>query len=72
MSSLSGGGFLNRNNEVLDYIDCLSNDGLPFDVSTLTLNDSETETQNTEIDHSPSFEAGKELHNKIIENCEGT
>lgn len=72
MSSLSGGGFLNRNNEVLDYIDCLSNDGLPFDVSTLTLNDSETETQNTEIDHSPSLEAGKELHNKIIENCEGT
>ena len=72
MSSLSGGGFLNRNNEVLDYIDCLSNDGLPFDVSTLTLNDSETETQNTEIDHSPSLEAGKALHNKIIENCEGT
>ena len=72
MSSLSGGGFLNRNNEVLDYIDCLSNDGLPFDVSTLTLNDSETETQNTEIDHSPSFEAGQELDNKIIENNEGT
>ena len=72
MSSLSGGGFLNRNNEVLDYIDCLSNDGLPFDVSTLTLNDSETETQNTEIDHSPSFDAGKALHNKIIENSEGT
>ena len=72
MSSLSGGGFLNRNNEVLDYIDCLSNDGLPFDVSTLTLNDSETETQNTEVDHSPSFDAGKGLHNKIIENIEGT
>ena len=72
MSSLSGGGFLNRNNEVLDYIDSLSNDGLPFDVSTLTLNDSETETQNTEIDHSPSLEAGKVLHNKIIENIEGT
>ena len=72
MSSLSGGGFLNRNNEVLDYIDCLSNDGLPFDVSTLTLNDSETETQNTEIDHSPSFEAEKELHHNIIENSEGT
>ena len=72
MSSLSGGGFLNRNNEVLDYIDCLSNDGLPFDVSTLTLNDSETETQNTEVDHSPSFDAGKVLHDKIIENIEGT
>ena len=72
MSSLSGGGFLNRNNEVLDYIDCLSNDGLPFDVSTLTLNDSETETQNTEVDHSPSFDAGKVLHNKTIENIEGT
>ena len=72
MSSLSGGGFLNRNNEVLDYIDSLSNDGLPFDVSTLTLNDSETETQNTEVDHSPSFDAGKVPHNKIIENIEGT
>ena len=72
MSSLSGGGFLNRNNEVLDYIDCLSNDGLPFGASTLTLNDSETETQNTEIDRSPSFDAGKDLHNKIIENIEGT
>ena len=72
MSSLSGGGFLNRNNEVLDYIDCLSNDGLPFEVSTLTLNDSETETQNTEVDHSPSFDAGKVFHNKIIENIEGT
>ena len=72
MSSLSGGGFLNRNNEVLDYIDCLSNDGLPFDTSTLTLNDSETETQNTEIDHSPSFDAEKVPHNKIIENIEGT
>ena len=69
---MSGGGFLNRNNEVLDYIDCLSNDGLPFEVSTLTLNDSETETQNTEIDHSPSFDEGKAHHNKIIENGEGT
>ena len=63
---------MNRNNEVLDYIDCLSNDGLPFEVSTLTLNDSETETQNTEIDHSPSFDAGNVVDNRIIEKIEGT
>ena len=71
MPSLSGGGFLNRNNEVLDYIDCLSNDGLPFEVSTLTLKDSETDTQNTELGMSTSFDSGNVLHNKSMERCEG-
>ena len=52
--------YLNRSDDVLDYIDCISNEEVPFGIDSGSLKDNGTNTQNTHFTQ-PEAIGAKEL-----------
>lgn len=52
--------YLNRSNEVLNYIDCISNEEVPFGIDSGSLKENAIGTQNTHF-NPPEVIVSKEL-----------
>ena len=63
--------YLNRSNEVLDYIDCISNEAVPFGIDSGSLKENDIGTQNTNF-IPPEVIVSKELaNNKECNSSQG-
>ena len=66
MNSAASSRYLERSNDVLDYIDCISNEEVPFGILSVTGNASDTDIQNTRL-----AEATQQNSNKASDYNQG-
>ena len=67
MSSTVSSRYLERSNEVLDYIDCISNEDVPFEIPVTNSKEKDCDTaKENEVlsDTRRSFDGGKEKDGK--------